>query len=319
MQFTMNSTRDTAEVDALDMEYRVSRMKSVASAWNLKLVGPLIAEYKIPEETLDEFQSLLQIYVLRCLLGKFSMRIFQDFDDIDVDTLRGCRTNVTPNGALVPKTEYQLMYNLLLMKWFDIYKGMISADPSFVRLVRVTPNIRLKFGRELEDNKNRGLNTEYPHSDAWVEGPWGYNVFVPMLGDCMNNTLRYYKIPESGLAKNFFDQSKTYTTKQELVSSFVEMEDFIPKKGHIYISDYAVVHKTWRSENSKGRVSIDTTLMVGNHPVHPDREVEYLDKVPIIGEESLFKVAVGEKNGFVPTKKTDFSHYTTGNINLINI
>ena len=112
-------------------------------------------------------------------------------------------TNVTPNGALVPKTEYQLMYNLLLMKWFDIYKGMISADPSFVRLVRVTPNIRLKFGRELEDNKNRGLNTEYPHSDAWVEGPWGYNVFVPMLGDCMNNTLRYYKIPESGFMKTF--------------------------------------------------------------------------------------------------------------------
>ena len=91
-----------------------------------ELVGPLIAEYKIPEETLDEFQSLLQIYVLRCLLGKFSMRMFQNFDDIDVDTFRRCRTNVTPNGALVPKTEYQLMYNLLLMKWFDIYKGMIS-------------------------------------------------------------------------------------------------------------------------------------------------------------------------------------------------
>ena len=35
------------------------------------------------------------------------------------------------------------------------------------------------------------------------------------------------------------------------------------------------------------RVSIDTTLMVGNHPVHPDREVEYLDKVPIIGEEKF--------------------------------
>ena len=75
---------------------------------------------------------------------------------------------MTPNGALVPKKEYQLMYNLLLMKWFDIYKGMISADPSFVRLVRVTQNIGLKFEEELEDNKHRGLNTEYPHSDAWV-------------------------------------------------------------------------------------------------------------------------------------------------------
>lgn len=319
MLFTMNSTMNTAGVDALDLEYRISRMESVATAWGLDLIQPLIAEYKIPEDLLEEFESLLQIYVLRCLTGKFSRRVFKNFDEIDVDTLRACRTNVTPNGALVPKTEYQLMYNLLLMKWFEVYKSMISKNPNFVKLVRVTPNIRLKFGRELEDNKNRGLNTEYPHSDAWVEGPWGYNVFVPMLGDCLNNTLRYYKIPKAGLSKNFFDQSKTYTTKQDLVAGFLEITDFIPKKGHIYISDYAVVHKTWRSQKSKARVSIDTTLMVGDHPVHPDREVEYLNKVPTLGVDSLFKVAVREKNSLVPAKKTDFSHYTTGNINLINI
>ena len=66
------------------------------------------------------------------------------------------------------------------------------------------------------------------------------------------------------------------------------------------------MHKTWRSENSKGRVSIDTTLMVGNHPVHPDREVEYLDKVPIIGEESLFKVAVGRKMALFQRKRPTF-------------
>ena len=39
------------------------------------------------------------------------------------------------------------------------------------KLVRVTPNIRIKYGRELSDNENRGLNTQLPHSDAWVEGP----------------------------------------------------------------------------------------------------------------------------------------------------
>ena len=79
--------------------------------WGLKLIEPLIAEYKIPEDLLEEFESLLQIYVLRCLTGKFSRGVFEDFDEIDVDVLRGCRTNVTPNGALVPKREYQLLYN----------------------------------------------------------------------------------------------------------------------------------------------------------------------------------------------------------------
>ena len=87
-------------MDALDIG-RVSRMESVASAWKLKH-RPSHYEYEC-QETLGEFQSLLQIYVLRCLLGKFSMRMFQNFDDIDVDTFRACRTNVTPNGTLVPK------------------------------------------------------------------------------------------------------------------------------------------------------------------------------------------------------------------------
>ena len=57
----------------------------------------------MPEDLLEEFENTVQIYVLRCLTGKFSRGVFKDFDEIDVDVLRGCRTNVTPNGALVPK------------------------------------------------------------------------------------------------------------------------------------------------------------------------------------------------------------------------
>ena len=87
---------------------------------------------------------------------------------------------------------------------------------------------------ELEDNKHRGLNTEYPHSDAWVEGPWGYNVFVPMLGDCVNNTLRYYKIQKMDLLKTFLISQKP-TLQSRNWSSFVEMEDFIPKRAYLYI------------------------------------------------------------------------------------
>ena len=56
----------------------------------------------------------------------------------------------------------------------------------------------------------------------------------------------------------------------------------------------------------QAKVSIDTTLMVGDHPVHPDREVEYLDKVPTLGVDSLFKVAVREKNSLVPAKRQTF-------------
>ena len=53
----------------------------------------------------------------------------------------------------------------------------------------MTPNIRVKFGSELKDNINRGLNTSHPHSDAWVEGPWGMNCFFPIIGDYKRNNL----------------------------------------------------------------------------------------------------------------------------------
>ena len=67
--------------------------------------------------------------------------------------------------------------------------------------------------------------------------------------------------------------------------------------------------------------NFNLTILVYNTHGLPEIFIDDNPKMrfPIIGEKSLFKVAVGEKNGFVPTKKTDFSHYTTGNINLINI
>jgi murein DD-endopeptidase MepM/ murein hydrolase activator NlpD len=33
----------------------------------------------------------------------------------------------------------------------------------------------------------RGLNTALPHSDAWVEGPWGMNCYFPLFGDVKKN------------------------------------------------------------------------------------------------------------------------------------
>ena len=58
---------------------------------------------------------------------------------------------------------------------------MIGKKPSLLRYFRMTPNIRIKFGKDLKDNLKRNLNTSHPHSDAWVEGPWGMNCFFQFL------------------------------------------------------------------------------------------------------------------------------------------
>ncbi len=302
--------------DPLDLEYRKERVTILAEEWDLVEVRPLILEYKIPQPQLSDLLCSVNRYVHRCL------QVAEDsYNDScsKLDNYRNSRRNVTPNGACVPKREYQFLYNDVLQNWFSVFKTMILKNESILKLVRVTPNIRIKYGRELSDNENRGLNTQLPHSDAWVEGPWGFNVFTPLLGDCENNTLRYYELPDNDLPNSFFSTVGSYTEKQILLSDFREDETFIPKSGHIYISDYAVVHKTWRAKKSSARVSIDTTLLAGDHDVHPDRTGEYLDKIPELGETHFFQVLVSEGDSNIKKKKTTFSHYTTGNIRCVEL
>ena len=78
---------------------------------------------------------------------------------------------------------------------------MIKKDKKLLSIFRITPNIRVKYGKELEDNIGRPLNTAVPHSDAWLEGPWGLNCYFPILGDCENNTLVYYQPKKVSLMK----------------------------------------------------------------------------------------------------------------------
>jgi len=70
---------------------------------------------------------------------------------------------------------------------------IIASYPAMLNWFRLTPNIRIKFEEEIVENVNRDLNTAYPHSDAWLEEPWGMNCYLPMMGDIKNNTLKHYK------------------------------------------------------------------------------------------------------------------------------
>ena len=80
----------------------------------------------------------------------------------------------------------RIEYNLILRNWCELVRRITKHDPKLLKLFRITPNIRIKFGTELNDNLNRGLSTSVPHSDAWVEGPWGMNCFIPFFGDIKN-------------------------------------------------------------------------------------------------------------------------------------
>lgn len=289
----------------MSLEYRKNRISKIVELWNFKKEHDLMASFSLKNEIFLNFKRAVKLYISKAL--SFS---FADNDELFLERLeknKSFRKNVTPNGAIVPKREFHLEYNIILREWSNIIRNITSHQSKFLRRFRITPNIRIKFGDELNDNINRPLNTALPHSDAWVEGPWGMNCYVPIMGDTENNTLMYYEPTE--FKEDFLKTAKTYTEMQ-WVLDFYKPINFIPKKGNIYVSDYALIHNTFRKANCKTRVSIDTTIFIGEHEPHPDRLKEYRDDIPFVGENEFVDAGQYEKENFAE-KVSTFSHYTS--------
>ena len=298
------------------LQYRKDRMTTMANQWSASKVNDLFIHKKIPDALYDELRRSIGMYIAKALHFDYS-----EDEDVFIQRLndsRHDRTNVTPNGGVVPKKEYALEYNMFIRSWCNIVKEFIKDDPSYLKKFRLTPNIRIKYAEELEDNVGRGLDTAWPHSDAWVEGPWGMNCHLPIFGDTKNNYLHFYKLKDESAFEDFFlDTSEVYTNMQWVVD-FYKDDTIVPERGYINVSDYALLHKTKRNPGAGTRVSIDTTIFAGDHDVHPDRKTEYLDTIPNIGEE-LFIACLRSEVDEISDKKTVFSHYTSGSLKHITL
>ena len=297
----------------MGLDYRYQRINKITNEWNLKKIHPLITSYVIPKKKFESFKMYIKLYISKALNIKFSENDTVFIKSIDKSRLN--RTNITPNGAVVPKREFHLEYNLILRSWSQLVKQITHNNPKLLKLFRITPNVRIKFGKELSDNKKRSLSTSYPHSDAWVEGPWGMNCFIPFFGDTKNNNMIYYE-PISKFDENFLKTSPTYTKMQWVTKYYKPIKNLNPKPGTVYISDYASVHNTHRKKNCGTRISIDTTFFVGNHEPHKDRRKEYINKIPHIGLNEF--VDAGQYESNKPAKKVStYSHYTSKVLKIV--
>ena len=298
------------------LQYRKDRMTTMANQWGASKVNDLFIHKKIPDALYDELRRSIGMYIAKALHFDYS-----EDEDVFIQRLndsRHDRTNVTPNGGVVPKKEYALEYNMFIRSWCNIVKEFIKDDPSYLKKFRLTPNIRIKYAEELEDNVGRGLDTAWPHSDAWVEGPWGMNCHLPIFGDTKNNYLHFYKLKDESAFEDFFLNTSEVYTNMQWVVDFYKDDTLVPERGYINVSDYALLHKTKRNPGAGTRVSIDTTIFAGDHDVHPDRKTEYLDTIPNIGEE-LFIACLRSEIDEVSDKKTVFSHYTSGSLKHITL
>ena len=300
----------------MSLEYRKKRISELANSWEMQNINDLFVSKEISKKSLYDLKNSVSLYVSKALDFQYS-----DEDDFmtQVEKNKANRDNVTPNGAIVPKRDYQLEYNLFIKSWCNCIRELSENNPDLIKKFRVTPNLRIKYGDELADNVDRGLNTGLPHSDAWVEGPWGMNCHVPLFGDTDNNFLHFYKLKDESLfdEEKFLALSKTYKEMQ-WVLEYYESDHVVPNKNSINISDYALIHNTYRNPGCGARISIDTTIFVGDHEVHSDREVEYDNNIPDIGSETLI-VCNRKVSDQVMEKKSTFSHYSTGNAKRISM
>ena len=298
----------------MSLDYRIKRLDKMCKSWNLKRSHSLMAYYEIDKKIFKNFKDKVKLYISKALKIDFNEndKVFIK----SVDLARKNRTNVTPNGGVAPKKEFQLEYNLVLRDWCQIIKQMVKSNPNLLSRFRVTPNIRIKFGKELKDNIGRELNTSLPHSDSWVEGPWGMNCFFPLMGDINNNNLIFYEPIKFN--EKMLSMAKTYKEMQWVLENYRIKKSLKPKIGRIYFSDYALIHNTFRKPKCGTRVSIDTTIFAGKHKPHVDRIKEYRNKVPDIGIDEFIRVKMSEKKKF-KNKKSIFSHYTVGNLKPIKI
>ena len=289
-------------------------MSLVSSEWEGQLCHQLMAQFKISDGEFSLLWASLALYLSRALHLDRVPTSDGEISSLSLDNVD--LSNVTPNGAVVPKREYQVEFNAVLGCWSSICRQMITLNPGLLSRFRLTPNIRIKFGQELEKNVNRPLNTSIPHSDVWVEGPWGMNCFLPVMGDCKGNTLLYYDTDE--FSEEYLLNSETYTSMQWVLNHYSAIPDIRAAVGSVNLSDYALIHRTERIVGCGTRVSIDTTITVGDHDVIPERESEYLTFIPDFRNNHFMICHASEKDRF-ETEKSPFEHYTKKSLELIEL
>jgi hypothetical protein len=297
--------------------YRINRFLEMQKSWNLEKFHDLLLAYSPEDNLLSDFRQSVMQYVAKAFYFDITFNELEFMDRLEANI--HIKDNITPNGAVVPKKEYQLEFNLVLRSWTKIIQEMTKNNPSLLTKTRMTPNVRIKFGEDPVENVGRGLNTAYPHSDAWVESSFGINCYAPIIGDIDNNNMDFYQpINPMEFKDEFLANAKPYTEMQWVLDYYCLNPNLRPHKGKIHFSDFALIHNTSRKPNSRVRVSIDTAIYVGEHSPHSDRADEYMNDIQIIGEDLFIATTRSIYENQIIDKKTHFSHYTSGTLKILD-
>lgn len=281
-----------------ELEYRVSRIESLQKQLEGVRVHKLMFAIRLPPFYLARFKLSVLNYVAAALkipaVDEVNLMEF-------VNNGNFSRDNVTPNGGIVPKNEYQIEYNLVLKYWGEIFDYFNKTNEIFSR-VRIFPSIRLKEGSCDEENVVRPFRTELPHSDSWVDGYWGLNIHMPIFGDLKGNRLEYFYLKdETSFSNKMLGYAKSFEEMQWVLKKCESLGNMAAPPDHLCVSDYLLIHRTKRTEAAKSRISLDSCCVIGKHD-YKDDDKEFVKKIPRFGVDKIYLTEI--KSGTVVEKKS---------------
>jgi hypothetical protein len=233
-----------------NLEARIARFRRIFRESDLK--HPLLAVVDVPQESMINIVFHAELYLSAAL--KLARPLHGDELLSAFEAEREALSNVTPTGMILPKQSSSLEYNLLLRSYYQMIVSLYIAE--HMKDCHTPAHLRVKWPEaEIADLQRPRHAPEEMHFDTWSGySSHGFTFLLGVLGDVEGNRVRFFDPPNRFEENWLLNESKP---SSEALSQMFEPLNIIPKYGQIVVMDSALLHQTFREQNSGIRFSID--------------------------------------------------------------
>lgn len=251
----------------MSIESRSQSLKNIINSCNFESVNSLIIKRDFSQlDAFIKFKSSVVSYICSSLYINDPKNFLEEINENYFSY-----PNITPNGSLAPKSEFQGEYNRMISTYIDLINS-IQLD-KFIIKHHFPFHIRIKKYIHPGLSTTRPHATELIHSDAWAgESSNAVNLHIPLFGDIKNNHMKFF-MPPPTFKTEWLKHLNNYAEGANIASQFSPV-NFLYRQDTAIISDLATLHKTFISEESGIRISFDTTFLNLKDPSHD--EIEFI-------------------------------------------
>lgn len=200
----------------------------------------LVTEIDLGDSHFASMKEAVRRYLCACLECDPETTSEQTLNE-DLNSRLHDIPNRTPNGALVPKQEFQSEYNAIHRAVADWMRALNIAP--LMRSVRCPIVIRAVDGKPNPASDQRPYAASKMHVDLWAgDPPDSVSIIIPMLGDLKNTTIEWYRPPE-GFEEKYLRVMENYDVDGS-VAAQSQLYPLTARMGFAYFVDAVVMHRT---------------------------------------------------------------------------